>query len=122
MATNLPENQQTTISQTSYFDNFYNSQHPVSGQQYDAVYTFFLSRTSNNKEAAKSLTAGLLSATYENGIDPMVLLDDFKKYTNNDNFKTALISLFNRTRRNTSKIGFTTNTAAAPKVSRNIRS
>lgn len=122
MTTNLPQRQQQNIRQENYFDNFYNNQVPISGQQYDAVYTFFLSRTNNNKEAAKSLATSLLSVTYYNGVNPMEVLDDFKKYNQNESFKTALISLFNSTRQNTSKIGFQASASGAPRISRNVRS
>ena len=122
MSTNLPQNTTGSIDQQTYFDRFYNTQSPASGNQYDAVYTFFLSRTNNNKEAAKSLATSLLQVTYQNSVDPMVVLDDFKKYNQNESFKTALIGLFNSTRRNTSKIGFAANNPPAPRAARNIRS
>jgi len=122
MSTNLPQDQNINgISQENYFDQFYNTQSPISGDQHDAVYAFFLSRTNNNKEAAKSLATSLLEITYQTGINPMAVLDDFKKYTQNESFKTALIGLFNSTRRNTSKIGFSANTAPAPRTLRNVR-
>lgn len=121
MATNLPQEQYASVSQNDYFDQFYQTRSPVSGNQFDAVYTFFLSRTNNNKEAAKSLASSLLEVTYQNSIDPMVVLDDFKKYTQNESFKSALIGLFNGTRRNTSKIGFSANTTPAPRTLRNVR-
>lgn len=122
MTTNLPQSHTGSIDQQTYFDRFYDKQSPVSGQQYDAVYTFFLSRTNNNKDAARSLATSLLEITYQNGIDPMVVLDDFKQYNQNENFKTALIGLFNSSRRNTSKIGFAPENPPAPRAARNIRS
>mgnify|MGYP001143220150 FL=1 len=122
MTTNLPQLPNNNQNQEEYFGNFYNTQSPVSADQYDAVYTFFLSRSNNNKEAAKSLTTSLLQVTYQNGIDPMVVLGDFKKYNQNESFKTALIGLFNSTRRNTSKIGFSAKTVPSQNVMRNIRS
>jgi len=122
MATNLPQSQSNGLTQEQYFGQFYNTQSPVSGNQYDAVYTFFLSRTNNNKEAARSLATSLLEVTYQNNVDPMVVLDDFKKYNQNESFKAALIGLFNGTRRNTSKIGFAASTTPSRNALRNIRS
>jgi hypothetical protein len=122
MTTNLPQIQSSNQGQEQYFDNFYNTQTPITSNQYDAVYTFFLSRTNNNKEAAKSLTTSLLEITHQNSIDPMVVLGDFKKYNQNESFKTALIGLFNGTRRNTSKIGFSAKPVPSQNVMRNIRS
>ena len=120
-ATNLPTQKTTSPSEYNYFDSFYQTQAPISGPKYDAVYAFFLSRTDNNKDAARSLTASLLEITYSTGIDPMLILEDFKKYNKNESFKIALIGLFNRSRRNTSKIGFATQPTPTPQVSRNIR-
>jgi hypothetical protein len=122
MTTNLPQAQSSNQDQENYFDNFYSTRTPITGNQYDAVYTFFLTRTNNNKEAAKSLTTSLLEITYQNSIDPMVVLGDFKKYNQNESFKTALIGLFNGSRRNTSKIGFSSKTVPSQNVMRNIRS
>jgi hypothetical protein len=119
--TNLPTQQATNPTEYNYFNSYYQTQAPISGPKYDAVYTFFLSRTNNNKDAARSLTASLLEIAYSSGVDPMLILDDFKKYNKNESFKLALIGLFNGTRRNTSKIGFATQPTPTPQVSRNIR-
>ena len=122
MSTNLPQEQSSKINQEDYFGEFYRVDSTVSANQYDAVNAFFLARTNNNKDAAKSLATSLLEIAYQNNIDPMAIIDDFKKYNQNESFKTALIGLFNSTRRNTSKIGFSANNAPAPRTIRNIRS
>lgn len=122
MSNNLPLEKTNNPNENNYFNNFYSSQTPISGPQYDAVFTFFLARTNNNKEAARSLAGSLLEITYELGINPLDVLDDFKKYNQNESFRTALIALFNSSRRNTSKIGFASNPSPTPLVLRNIRS
>ena len=119
---NLPNIKRDKPTQEDYFSNFYGTQSPINGAKYDAVYTFFLARTSNNSEAAKSLTASLLEITYTTGVDPMSVLEDFKKYNQNESFRTALIGLFNSSRRNTSKLGFSSNPTPVPTVLRNVRS
>ncbi len=119
--TNLPSQQSSSVSEYNYFDTYYQPNAYISGPKYDAVYTFFLSRTNNNKDAARSLTTSLLEIAYSTGVDPMLILEDFKKYNQNESFKIALIGLFNRSRRNTSKIGFATQPVPTPQVSRNIR-
>lgn len=119
--TNLPQQKTTRKNDYSHFDNYYKEQNSIGPNQYDAVYTFFLGRTNNNVQAAESLAASLLKLTYENNIDPMVLLEDFKKYNNNESFKTALIGLFNSSRENTSKIGFAATPTSPPVVTRNLR-
>ena len=120
--TNLPSVKSTKATDVDYFDFYYQTQNNIDGARFDAVFSFFLSRTNNNKEAARSLAASLLEVTYSTGIDPMLLLEDFKKINQNESFKSALIGLFNSSRRNTSKIGFSRNTSASPLVLRNIRS
>jgi hypothetical protein len=118
---NLPFEKTNRPSEFDYFNVFYQPLATIDGTKYDAVYTFFLSRTNNNESAAKSLTASLLQIAYSTGIDPMVILDDFKKYNKNESFKTALIGLFNSSRRSTSKLGFSSNPIPSPLVIRNIR-
>ena len=120
--TNLPSVKSTRATDIDYFDFYYQTQNNIDGARFDAVFSFFLSRTNNNKEAARSLAASLLEITYSTGTDPMLLLEDFKKINQNESFKSALIGLFNSSRRNTSKIGFSRNTSASPLVLRNIRS
>jgi len=121
-STNLPTIAPSNRSQQerAYADSYYDLRFPISGQQYDAVYTFFLGRT-NNKEAASSLASALLEVTYTTGVDPMTVLEDFKKYQNNENFKAALIGIFNTSRRNTSKIGYAATPNPNEMVARNLR-
>lgn len=118
---NLPSAKTNRPAESNYFDQYYQTQAPIDGAKFDAVYTFFLARTNNNKDAARSLTASLLEITYSTGVDPMSVLDDFKKYNQNESFRTALIGLFNGSRRNTSKLGFSSNPTPHPLVMRNIR-
>ena len=119
---NLPTNKTSRPSEFDYFNAYYQTQAPIDGAKYDAVFTFFLSRTNNDKDAARSLTASLLEITYSTGVDPMVVLEDFKKFNQNESFRTALIALFNSSRRNTSKLGFAVNPTPHPLAVRNIRS
>ena len=119
---NLPTNKTNRPTEFNYFDQYYQTQVPIDSSKFDAVFTFFLSRTNNNQDAARSLAASLLEITYSTGVDPMIVLEDFKKYNQNESFRTALIGLFNSSRRNTSKLGFSTNPTPHPLVLRNIRS
>ena len=121
MYTNLPQQKTTSKTEYSHFDNYYKKENGIGPSQYDAVYTFFLGRTDNNVQAAESLSAALLKMTYDNKVDPMILLEDFKKYNSNESFKIALIGLFNSSRSNTSKIGFASSPNTPPMVIRNIR-
>ena len=118
--TNLP-NIQRNANENDYVNQIYQTQTPISGNRFDAIYAFFLSKTNNNKEAAKSLSASIINIANQNGVDPMVILNDFKNYNREENFKIALIGLLNGNRRNTSKIGFFSSQPPAPQVTRNIR-
>lgn len=116
-----PAGQNPSRDQAAYFDGYYNVQVPVSGAQYDAVIAFFLVRTQGNRDAATSLATALLEITHRRGIDPMQLLDQFKRYSSNESFKNALLSLFNSSRPNTSRIGYARAPDPSPLVVRNVR-
>lgn len=123
MSNNLPTNpgQSNNISDTdAYFKGYYQTTLPVSGQQYDAVLTFFLKKTSGNRSAAEALTASIMSIAQSRGIDPISIVDEFKQYQDNDNFKAALLALLNSDRRPTSKLGYSVVPVANPSVVRNI--
>lgn len=111
----------TTSSQTNaFFDGYYKVTFPINGQQYDAVLTFFLKKTSNNKIAAEALTATLMVLAQKRGIDPISILNEFKNYNNDENFKAVLLSLLNSDRGPTSKLGFAVTPQANSYVIRNI--
>ena len=118
--TNLP-NVQKNNNENDYVNSVYNTQVPIGANQFDAIYAFFLSRTNNNKEAAKSLSASLIEISSQQKVNPMEILNDFKKYNQDENFKLALIGLFNGNRNNTSKLGFFSSRPPAPQITRNIR-
>lgn len=107
--------------EAQYFGGYYNVQAKVSGQQYDAVVAFFLGKTNGERVAAESLATSLLEITHQRGIDPMKLLDQFRQYSTNESFKNALLALFNSSRDNTSRIGYSKTAVSNPLVSRNIR-
>lgn len=91
------------------------------GVEYDLVYAFFLSRTKNNKDVAKNLTASLFEVCKNLQLDPVSVITEFKKYQQDANFKAVLVALFNEGRQNTSKLGFNRGRENSPLVVRNIR-
>lgn len=107
--------------QIDFIDGVYNLQIPVETQKFDAIRTFFLSRTKGNTEAANSLTTAFLEIATNQGIDPMALLDQFRNIKDNNSLRIALIALFNETRPNTSKIGFSQRPVPNPIAVRNLR-
>jgi hypothetical protein len=123
MSNNLPTSpgQVNNISDTNaYFSGYYQTTLPVSGQQYDAVLTFFLKRTKGNRSAAEALTATIMSIAQSRGLDPISLIEEFKRYNDDDSFKAALIALLNSDRRSTSKLGYSVVPSGNPYVVRNI--
>lgn len=118
MSNNLPTNSNTNTD--SYFSGYYKTTLPVSGQQYDAVMTYFLKRTSGNKDAAEALTATIMTIAQNRGVDPVGFIEEFKRYKDNDSFKAALIALINTDRRTTSKLGYSVTPEPNPFISRNI--
>jgi len=116
---NLPKT--TNNSDTdAFFKGYYQTNLPVNGQQYDAVLTFFLKKTSGNRVAAEALTASVLTIAQSRGINPLSFIDEFKRYNENDSFKAALLALLNSDRRPTSKLGYSVTPGANPNVVRNI--
>jgi hypothetical protein len=116
---NLPKRTDETNT-GAYFSGYYQTTLPVSGQQYDAVLTFFLKKTSGNRVAAEALTANVMTIAQNRGIDPIGFVEELKRYNDNDSFKAALLALMNSDRRPTSKLGYSVVPTANPYVARNI--
>ncbi len=116
---NLPK-QTDDYNTNAYFSGYYKTNLPVSGQQYDAVLTFFLKRTSGNKTSAEALTASVLTIAQNRGIDPLSLIEEFKQFNDNDSFKASLLALLNSDRRPTSKLGYSVIPNPNPFITRNI--
>lgn len=120
---NLPKQAAQTSqgsNASSFFEGYYTTTLPVNGQKYDAVLTFFLKKTEGNKIAAEALTASLMVIAQNRGIDPMGVIEEFKKFNDNESFRAALISLLNSNRRTTSKLGYSITPESNPYVTRNI--
>ena len=116
-----PAGSNTSRDEQAFFQGYYDVQVPVSGPEYDAVLAFFLARTNNEETAALSLTTSLLEVTHNRGIRPMELLEQFKRYNNNEDFKSALIGLFNSYRAASSRIGYSKPQTRSAQLERNIR-
>lgn len=104
----------------AFFSGYYQTNLPVNGQQYDAVLTFFLKKTTGNRVAAEALTASIITIAQNRGIDPLSLVDEFKRYNDNESFKASLVALLNSDRRSTSKLGYTVMPESNPNIVRNI--
>jgi hypothetical protein len=116
---NLPKTKDD-YNTNAYFSSYYRTNLPVTGQQYDAVLTFFLKKTSGNRTAAEALTASVMTIAQNQGVDPIGFVEEFKRFNDNDSFKAALLSLLNSDRRPTSKLGYSVLPQANPNIARNI--
>lgn len=104
----------------SFFSGYYRTNLPVTGQQYDAVLTFFLKKTNGNRTAAEALTASVMTISQNQGVNPIGFIEEFKRYKDNDSFKAALLALLNTDRRPTSKLGYSISPQANPAIIRNL--
>lgn len=116
MATNLPE--QKTQTQT-FFNGYFNQDVTMDPDVYNQVYSFFKSRTSSTV-AANQLTQTVMILTYNNKLDPLIVINDFAKAANTSEFKTLLMTFFNSLRGPTSKIGYANNVNRNEWIERNI--
>lgn len=107
-------------STDAYFSGYYKTTLPVSGQQYDAVLTFFLKQTAGNRTAAEALTASIMTIAQNRGLNPIAFIEELKQYKDNDGYKAALLALLNSDRRTTSKLGYSVTPQPNPFIARNI--
>ena len=122
---NLPlagRNTSNDASVGSFYQGYYKTDIPVSGAVYDAVLTFFLRRTNGDRTAAEALTSSVMVIALNRGIEPMSIIDDFKKLQDDAAFKAAIVSFLNSDRRPTSKLGYAATPLVNEYVVRNIGS
>ena len=119
MITNVPPSNDATESLKQLFNGAFYQTLPVDENTYSVIYGFFLERT-NLKDSADALTQTLISLCYNNKINPLSVLTEFDKTTNESNFKKILISVFNTGRTPTSKIGYSQGIQPNKWVARNI--
>lgn len=115
---NTPIDTNSTSTQT-FFNGYFSQPIQVSEAVWGQVYGFFLSLT-KDKDAANALAQSIISLTYNNSLDPLVVLQEFQKAPNSNNIKNLLISFFNASKGSTSKLGYKQNNSVNPYVARNI--
>jgi len=107
--------------ENQFFQGYYDRATPISGSEYDVVYSFFLSKTSGEKSAALELTASLIEVSGNRGVRPLALLEQFQKYNSTDDFRSALYGLFNSSRPSDSRIGYQSSNNSNLTLTRNVR-
>lgn len=115
-----PINKSNDADVASFYQGFYDKSISVSGQEFDVVRTFFMRRTKGDKVAAEALTSSVMVLALNRGLNPVSLIEDFKKINDDQNFKAALVALLNTDRRSTSKLGYASTPEPDQYVTRNI--
>ena len=101
---NIPNNTDANSPQT-FFNGYFSQTLQVSSAVYGQVNGFFLARTSNSA-VADSLSQDLLTLTYNNNLDPLIMIAEFDKAASESDLKKLLISFFNASKGATSKLGY----------------
>lgn len=99
---NLPP-KQATDGTTEYFDNFYRSELTTSGNVDDAIIGYFQSVT-GDKETGKTLAATVLYTALSQNIEPMALIEEFRKMGPQE-LNSYLTMFLNLNRSNSSFLG-----------------
>ena len=100
---NLPLNNINTNSTTAYFNNFFKPNFTVSQNVDDAVVGYFQTVT-GNKESGLALSAAVIYTAQTQGIDPITILDEFRKLNKNE-LNAYLTMFLNLNRVGTSLLG-----------------
>lgn len=105
-------------STTKYFNNFFTTGVTVNQNVNDAVIGYFQTVT-GNKESGRLLASTVLYTALNQGLDPMLLVDEFK--TLNGNELNAYLTMFLNTNRvSTSLLGITNAPQTSKYVTRTI--
>lgn len=115
---NITETLDPNSSQT-FFNGYFSQPVQVDQAVYGQVLTFFQNR-SGSYLVAESLAQALVTLCYNNSLDPLVMLTEFDKATNDSQLKQLLLSFFNATKGATSKLGYSNIRQQNKYVSRTI--
>jgi hypothetical protein len=116
--TNTPVVQDAFSSQV-FFNGYFTQPIQISTEVYGQIYGFFFTLT-NDANAANALTQSVVALTYNNKLDPLAVIEEFRKNANSSNIKTLLISFFNSAKGPTSKLGYKKNNNTSVNVARNL--
>jgi hypothetical protein len=118
-STNLPIN---NVEETlEYFGTYYDANISVPQNVVDALYAFFISRT-ENEDTALALVHTVVVTAVATKINPMVVLDQFRKTGNSYQLDLLLATFLNKTRSNTSMLGVKNVPQANNQITRTILS
>lgn len=116
---NLPITSNETKALQQLFNGSFYQEVPVGAAAYDVIYGFFLDKT-GLKEAADSLTQALITIGFNNRVNPLDIINEFDKTSNNSDLKKLMIAFFNSGKLPTSKVGYNKGVTSNKWVARNI--
>jgi hypothetical protein len=88
---------------SKYFNNYFDKTITISTAKEDAVVSYF-EKITDNKESALALASAVVYTSRIQGIDPMLILDEFKKLSR-DQLSPFIAQFLNLNRVGTSLIG-----------------
>lgn len=111
-------NSSGTNKTTRFFNNFFTPSPTISSNTNDAIVSFFQEQT-GNIESAKLLAQAVIDTAFAQREDPLLVLDQFQKLTNNE--LNAFLALYlNTSRVPTSFLGIQSTAITSPYISRTI--
>ena len=102
-AGNLPSNNTTAEPTTTFFNNYFAGTFNISQNVDDAIIGYFQSLT-GDKESGINLASAIISTSTQQGLDPMSLIDEFRKLRPNE-LNAYLTMFLNLNRSSTSLLG-----------------
>jgi hypothetical protein len=109
---------QGTDETINFFNNYYNAPLELKAVEFDAIIGFFTSR-GFQKESAEAITVTIIKQARADGFNPMVVLDNLKKFTTIE-LNSVTTELLNANRFKTSFLGYGSKFTAISEVTRNI--
>lgn len=123
--TNLPnkdlartENVSAEYKTKTFFNGYFDQAVSITGPEWDIVFSFFKKLTQDD-QAAKSLSAALITTAEQKNANPIDLIKELDQY-NSIELDQVLALYFNATRRGTSLLGYTQTRTPNKYVARNI--
>lgn len=115
---NLPISNINTNSTTAYFNNFFTPDYTISQNVDDTIVGYFQTIT-GNKESGTALAASVIYTAQTQGIDPITILDEFRKLNKNE-LNAYLTMFLNLNRVGTSLLGLSNSPQLNKYIARSI--
>ena len=115
---NIPFTPETVNLTTSFFNNYFTDTLSVSQNVDDAVIGYFQTLT-GDKDAGINLAAAVIYTSVQQGLDPMSLIDEFRKMKPGE-LNAYLTMFLNFNRSGTSLLGLSNNPHTSKYITRAI--